>query len=193
MPRRRQRRREAIAATPPTPSIHPPVAFLSALEREPHAVVAAAGPPGSRPLCSFHRSAVDFQASSTVSRVEEMSTTECADLGEEFWLTKDFLGQPPPPALPPLTIVVRLAPVPLPPPREVASPNVCVPPCGLAGLRRPLWMEGRGGGGTDCDSGAVGEVIVESGCGVVGARPCDEERRERIVWQNMAHDCGRLH
>jgi hypothetical protein len=103
---------------PPTPSIHPPVAFLSALEREPHAVVAAAGPPGSRPLCSFHRSAVDFQASSTVSRVEDMLTTECADLGEEFWLPKDFLGQPPPPALPPLTIVVRLAPVPLPPPRE---------------------------------------------------------------------------
>jgi hypothetical protein len=53
-------------------------------------------------------------------------------------------------------------------------------------------MEGRGGGGADCGSGAVGEVS-ESSCGVVGAHPCDEERRERIVRQNMVHDCGRLH
>jgi hypothetical protein len=39
--------------------------------------------------------------------------------------------------------------------------------------------------------GAVGEAI-ESGVGVVGARPCDEERRERIARQNLAHGCGRL-
>lgn len=30
---------------------------------------------------------------------------------------------------------------------------------------------------------------IESGCGVVGAHPCDEEWRERIVRQNMVHDC----
>lgn len=30
-------------------------------------------------------------SSSTVSRVEEMSTTECSDLGEEFWLPEEFL------------------------------------------------------------------------------------------------------
>jgi hypothetical protein len=53
-------------------------------------------------------------------------------------------------------------------------------------------MEGRGGGGADCGSGAVGEAI-ESDYGVVGAHLCDEERRERIVRQNMAHDCGRIH
>jgi hypothetical protein len=39
--------------------------------------------------------------------------------------------------------------------------------------------------------GAMGEAI-ESGVGVVGARPCDEERRERIARQNLAHVCGRL-
>jgi hypothetical protein len=59
-------------------------------------------------------------------------------------------------------------------------------------LRRPPWMEGRGGGGADCGSGAVREAI-DSGYGVVGAHLCDEERRERIVRQNMAHDCGCLH
>lgn len=31
------------------------------------------------------------EASSTVSRVEEMSTTECSDLGEELWLPEEFL------------------------------------------------------------------------------------------------------
>jgi hypothetical protein len=43
-------------------------------------------------------------------------------------------------------------------------------------------------GGVDCGSSAVGGAI-ESGCGVVGAHPCDEEWRERIVRQNMVHDC----
>jgi hypothetical protein len=38
-------------------------------------------------------------------------------------------------------------------------------------------MEGHGRGGADCGSGAMGEAI-ESGCGVVGAHPCDEERSE---------------
>lgn len=51
---------------------------------------------------------------------------------------------------------------------------------GVAGIAP--WMKGRGGGGTDCGSGAV-----------VGAHLCDEERRERIARQDMAHDCGRLH
>jgi hypothetical protein len=40
--------------------------------------------------------------------------------------------------------------------------------------------------------GAVGEAI-ESGVGVVGARPCDKERRDRIARQNMVHGCERLH
>jgi hypothetical protein len=40
--------------------------------------------------------------------------------------------------------------------------------------------------------GAVGEAI-ESGVGVVGARPCDEERRDRIARQNIVHGCERLH
>jgi hypothetical protein len=39
--------------------------------------------------------------------------------------------------------------------------------------------------------GAVGEAI-ESDVGVVVAHPCDEERRERIAQQNLAHGCGRL-
>jgi hypothetical protein len=73
-----------------------------------------------------------------------------------------------------------------------------------AGPGRGIW---RGGGGLDCGDrhgwkGAVGRHglrlwrgggAIESGCGVVGARPCDEERRERIVRQNMAHDYERLH
>jgi hypothetical protein len=37
-----------------------------------------------------------------------------------------------------------------------------------------------------------GGEAIESGSGVVGAHPCDEERRERIVRQNMAHYCERL-
>ena len=42
-----------------------------------------------------------------------------------------LLGQPAPPALPPLAVAARLAPVPLPPPREVAaSPDARVPPRG---------------------------------------------------------------
>jgi hypothetical protein len=39
--------------------------------------------------------------------------------------------------------------------------------------------------------GAVGEAI-ESDVGVVGAHPCDEERKERIARQNLAHGCRRL-
>jgi hypothetical protein len=46
--------------------------------------------------------------------------------------------------------------------------------------RRPPWMEWRGGGGTDCEGGAVGEAI-ENDVGVVRAHPCDEVWRERIV------------
>jgi hypothetical protein len=44
-----------------------------------------------------------------------------------------------------------------------------------------------GGGGADCGSGAVGRRLR-----AVLAWPCDEERREGIVRQNMAHDCERL-
>jgi hypothetical protein len=42
-------------------------------------------------------------------------------------------------------------------------------------------MEWCGGGGADCGGCVVGESI-ESGVGVVGAHPCDEEWRERIAW-----------
>ena len=51
-------------------------------------------------------------------------------------------------------------------------------------MRRPPWMEGCGGEAWIAVGGAI-----ESGCGVVGAHPCDEEWRERIVRQNMVHDC----
>jgi hypothetical protein len=47
--------------------------------------------------------------------------------------------------------------------------------------------EERGGGGADCGSSAVGRRLRAA-----PAWPCNEKRRDRIVRQNMAHDCERL-
>jgi hypothetical protein len=71
--------------------------------------------------------------------------------------------------------------------------------CGGAVVERSApWVRG------DCHgwNGAVGEAhivgegtvgeVIESGVGVVGAHSCNEEWRERIARQNLAHGCGRL-